>query len=458
MPKQLWVNNFESELTGAVRAVPVTGTPATEVGYGIIQLNGAAGANLPALVGGDWFTLTLFTLSGGLESNLEIVKVTSIDTTSGSETRLTVQRAQEGTTARSYVIGDKVSLRMTAGSATNMLQKSDNLSGLADASAARSNLGAEPAITGGTVSQFWAGTKAWRDLATDVRAVVLTGLSTATNAVVVATDSVLAAIGKLQKQFTDHFGTGGTAHSNAVAGGAAGFMTGADKTKLDGVAAGATANSTDTTLLSRTNHTGAQAISTVTGLQAALDSKEASLAAGGTAAQYLRGDKTWVDFATTVRSTVLTGLSLATSTAADATDSVLAAIGKLQSQVSLRALIASPSFTGTATFQGVRETFVTANTGTAYTVANTAGSILNLTLTANCVFTLPTPASGGQFTMLLAQDATGARTATWPTTTRWPGGTAPTITGTASRTDVISFVSDGTYWLGFVGGQNFTRA
>lgn len=120
--------------------------------------------------------------------------------------------------------------------------------------------------------------------------------------------------------------------------------------------------------------------------------------------------------------------------------------------------LATASFTGTATFQGVRETFITANTGTAYTVANTAGSILNLTLTDNCVFTYPTPASGGQFTLLLAQDATGGRTATWPATVRWPGGTAPTITGTASRTDVISFVSDGTYWLGFVGGQNFTRA
>ena len=39
-----------------------------------------------------------------------------------------------------------------------------------------------------------------------------------------------------------HVGAGGAAHSNAVAAGAAGFMTGADKTKLDGIAAGATTN------------------------------------------------------------------------------------------------------------------------------------------------------------------------------------------------------------------------
>lgn len=36
-----------------------------------------------------------------------------------------------------------------------------------------------------------------------------------------------------------HVGAGGAAHADAVAAGAAGFMTGADKTKLDGIAAGA---------------------------------------------------------------------------------------------------------------------------------------------------------------------------------------------------------------------------
>ena len=39
-----------------------------------------------------------------------------------------------------------------------------------------------------------------------------------------------------------HVGSGGTAHANAVASGAAGFMTGADKAKLDGVASGAEVN------------------------------------------------------------------------------------------------------------------------------------------------------------------------------------------------------------------------
>lgn len=53
-----------------------------------------------------------------------------------------------------------------------------------------------------------------------------------------------------------------------------GLMSSTDKVKLDGVAIGATANSSDATLLNRSNHTGAQAISTVTGLQTSLDGKQ----------------------------------------------------------------------------------------------------------------------------------------------------------------------------------------
>lgn len=49
---------------------------------------------------------------------------------------------------------------------------------------------------------------------------------------------------------------------------AAGSMSGADKSKLDGVAAGATANATDAQLRDRSTHTGTQPAATVTGLAA----------------------------------------------------------------------------------------------------------------------------------------------------------------------------------------------
>lgn len=188
-----------------------------------------------------------------------------------------------------------------------------------------------------------------------------------------------------------------------------------------------------------------------------LTNKEEATAVG-TPNQYWRGDKSWRDLATDVRAAVLTGLSTASSVAVAAADTVLQAIGKLQAQVALRALIDGPSFTNLATFQGVRETALTANSGTAYNVAITANSILVLTLTGNCVLTFPAASAGGQFTLILVQDATGSRTVTWPANVRWAGGTAPTITSTASKTDVIAFLADGTYWLGFVGGLNYTRS
>lgn len=64
-------------------------------------------------------------------------------------------------------------------------------------------------------------------------------------------------------------------------------FTTAKDTKLTGIATGATANSTDAVLLARANHTGTQAISTVTNLQTTLDSKAPiSLTISAQAASY----------------------------------------------------------------------------------------------------------------------------------------------------------------------------
>ncbi len=85
----------------------------------------------------------------------------------------------------------------------------------------------EGAIASGTTTQYWRGDKTWRDFFTDVRAATLTGLSTATNAVVAATDTVLAAIGKLQAQVSAKFDkTGGDVNGNINFTGTARRITG----------------------------------------------------------------------------------------------------------------------------------------------------------------------------------------------------------------------------------------
>ena len=88
-------------------------------------------------------------------------------------------------------------------------------------------------------------------------------------------------------------------------------------------------------------------------------------------------------------------------------------------------------------------------TGTA-TIVITAGTVVTATLTAStpCTFAMPTsPTAGNSFILLLTQAATGMTTATF-TGVKWPGGTVPTITATASAVDILSFVYIGTSWYG----------
>lgn len=106
------------------------------------------------------------------------------------------------------------------------------------------------------------------------------------------------------------------------------------------------------------------------------------------------------------------------------------------------------------------EVLVTGNTSTAYTVDISTGNSFSLVMTGNCTFSFSNPKSSGttcSITLILQQDTTGSRTATWPASVKWPGGTAPTLTTTASKFDVFVFITvdGGTRYFGFTSGQNF---
>jgi hypothetical protein len=104
---------------------------------------------------------------------------------------------------------------------------------------------------------------------------------------------------------------------------------------------------------------------------------------------------------------------------------------------------------------GYTEKTLAANTGTAYTIDLTTGTLQILTLTGNCTFTFPTANVGQSFTLFLQQDATGSRSVTWPSSVKWPSSTPPTITSTASKGDKFVFTADGSYWWGSNAGQNY---
>jgi hypothetical protein len=87
---------------------------------------------------------------------------------------------------------------------------------------------------------------------------------------------------------------------------------------------------------------------------------------------------------------------------------------------------------------------------TSNTLSLTNGTVQTATLTAStaCTFTMPTATAGKSFILLLKQAATtGNGTATF-TGVKFNSSGAPTITATAGKMDILSFVSDGTNWYG----------
>jgi hypothetical protein len=115
-------------------------------------------------------------------------------------------------------------------------------------------------------------------------------------------------------------------------------------------------------------------------------------------------------------------------------------------------------------------TFGTRYTETAVSLSGTNSTTINCTLGNNFIITLNTNINTLVFSnipsidrlyslnLILVQDATGGRLINWPTpSVLWPGGTAPVLTTTGGKIDVIALVTynGGSTWLGFVAGQNY---
>ena len=187
---QIFFNNFETTFIGPVQATPTSGTPATELGFGVLQISDGAASVLLNPTGGDFYIVTAFKRAGTVESDHEVLRITAVDNAVPGECRITVLRGQEGTTPKSYVAGDRVAMRATAGSYGNFTQNTDArltdartptggaggvLSGtypnpgFAVDMATQAELDAatgtrEPTIAAGTVAQYWRGDKTWQTL------------------------------------------------------------------------------------------------------------------------------------------------------------------------------------------------------------------------------------------------------------------------------------------------------
>lgn len=111
------------------------------------------------------------------------------------------------------------------------------------------------------------------------------------------------------------------------------------------------------------------------------------------------------------------------------------------------------SYTESATIPTISSGNLTLNLAN----GNVFGPVALNAAISNMTFTgLPASGTAASWTLLLKANGT-AVSVTWPAAVLWAGGTAPTITSTANKTDAFTFVTvdGGTTVLGFKAGQNF---
>ena len=100
---------------------------------------------------------------------------------------------------------------------------------------------------------------------------------------------------------------------------------------------------------------------------------------------------------------------------------------------------------------GYVEKINTLTSSSTITVDCSAASIHKVTLATNTEFNISNLPTGGTVTLIITQDGTGSRTATFgtdgSTAVKFPGG-APTLSTGAADIDVVTIVNDGTNFLG----------
>ena len=196
--------------------------------------------------------------------------------------------------------------------------------------------------------------------------------------------------------------------------------TTAEKTKLSGIAAGATVNSSDATLLNRSNHTGTQLSSTISDFNTQI------------AANALLKTNNLSDLANVV--TAKTNLSLQN---VDNTTDLNKPISTLtQTALNLKANLASPTFTGTVS--GITASMVGAPNGSGdSTGINTGDNSVNTTYAND--YRAANFIAGTNY---LAPNGSAANLTSFPTLNQNTTGTASTITNTITESQVVNLVSD----------------
>ena len=163
------------------------------------------------------------------------------------------------------------------------------------------------------------------------------------------------------------------------------------------------------------------------------------------------------DITVTAAASTLSGTTLASGVTASSLTSVgtLSALTMGGTVSMVDNIISRPRFTDYA------ETYTTPAISSGTLTLNLEnGNVFRVSRNANITtLTISNPAGAGNacsFTLIF--DANGTSyTITWPAAVKWPAGTAPTITTTASRSDMFVFYTNnaGTTWYAMTAAQNF---
>jgi hypothetical protein len=166
---------------------------------------------------------------------------------------------------------------------------------------------------------------------------------------------------------------------------------------------------------------------------------------------YFGSSSTWASSSVLTASAIMVGggAGAAPSTITTGTG-VVTALGQSVSGSGSIVLGTSPTVNNPTVTNYVESVVAIGTVTTTNTIALTNGTVQTATLTAStaCTFTMPTATAGKSFVLLLKQAATtGNGTATF-TSVKWGTSGAPTITATAGKMDILTFVADGTNWYG----------
>jgi hypothetical protein len=160
--------------------------------------------------------------------------------------------------------------------------------------------------------------------------------------------------------------------------------------------------------------------------------------------------------ATTAELNILDGV---TATAAELNYNDITTLGTSEASK-----VVTADANGVVTFDnGITEEFTAVTSSSNATTVNSRdGTVFSHTLTENTTFTFSNPAASGKasgFSLKIVQDASASGyTVTWPTAVDWAGGSAPTLTSTASAVDQFVFYTHdgGTTWYGFLAGGDLS--